>query len=154
MKAAIIGRESRDESTRAPSACEAREGAHRNRQARCVDDTVTVRVPPAPERNALTAQGHPRTIFKRAVERGNYLVAVTTAREVGRLDLGEALELLNLVALHELRLYDRAARRWLVRLLEERGELTVADVQLAAAALAALPTASHGGALALSRATI
>ena len=73
---------------------------------------------------------------------------------MGRLDLREALELLTLIALHELRLYDRAARRWLVRLLEERGELTVADVQLAAAALAALPTASHGGALALSRATI
>ena len=63
--------------------------------------------------------GHRRLIFKRLVERGNYLVAVTTAREVGRLDLGEALELLNLITLHEPALYDRAARRWLVRLLEE-----------------------------------
>ena len=88
----------------------------------------------------MTSQGHPRTIFRRALERGNYLVAVTTAREVGRLSLGEALELLNLIALHEPRLYDRAARRWLVRLLEERDELAVADVQLATAALAALPT--------------
>ena len=53
----------------------------------------------------MTAQGHPRAIFKRAIERGNYLVAVTTAREVGRLDLGDALELLNLIALHEPALY-------------------------------------------------
>jgi len=63
----------------------------------------------------VTAQGHSRTIFHRAIERGNYLVAVTTARDVRRLDLAEALELLNLIALHELRLYDRAAHRWLVR---------------------------------------
>jgi hypothetical protein len=99
----------------------------------------------------VTAQGHPRTVFRRAIERGNYLIAVTAAREVGRLDLGEALELLNLIALHDLRLYDRAARRWLVRLLEERQALTVVDVQLAAAALAALPTASDDGALGVLR---
>ena len=99
----------------------------------------------------LTAQGHPRTVFKRAIERGSYLVAVTTAREVGRLDLAEALELLNLIALHEPALYDRAARRWLARLLDERQDVTVLDLQLAAAALAALPTASHDGALAVLR---
>jgi hypothetical protein len=30
----------------------------------------------------LTAQGHPRAIFKRAIERGNLLVAEVTAREL------------------------------------------------------------------------
>jgi hypothetical protein len=40
----------------------------------------------------VTAQGHPRTGFRRAIERGNYLVAVTTAREVGQLDFAEALD--------------------------------------------------------------
>ena len=99
----------------------------------------------------MTAQGSPHAIFQRALERGNYLVAITTAREVGPLSLSEALELLNLIALHEPRLYDRAARRWLVRLLEERRELTVVDAQLAAASLAALTTASHDGALELLR---
>jgi len=93
-------------------------------------------------------------MFRRAIERGNYVVAVTTAREVGRVDVAEALELLNLIALHELRLYDRAARRWLMRLLEERQELTVTDVQLAAAALAALPSRSHDGALGLLRSLV
>jgi hypothetical protein len=35
----------------------------------------------------LTAQGHPRATFLRAIERGNLLVAETTAREIGRLAL-------------------------------------------------------------------
>src|SRR3954453_5707420 len=83
--------------------------------------------------------------------RGNYLVTATTERRVGQLDLGEALELLNLIALHEPGLYDRAARRWLARLLDERQDVTVIDVQLVAAALAALPTASHDGALCVLR---
>jgi hypothetical protein len=46
----------------------------------------------------LTAQGHPRTIFKRAVEQGNLLIAEMTACEVGRLTLGEALALTALAA--------------------------------------------------------
>jgi hypothetical protein len=38
-----------------------------------------------------------------------------------------------------------------VRLLEERQDVTIVDVQLAAAALAALPTASHDGAFTVLR---
>jgi hypothetical protein len=38
----------------------------------------------------MTAQGHPRAIFKRAVERGNLVIAEATAREIGRLTLEEA----------------------------------------------------------------
>jgi hypothetical protein len=102
----------------------------------------------------VTSQGHPRAVFRRALERGNYLVAVTTAREVGRLSLAEALELLNLIALHDPRLYDRAARRWLARLLAEHDELTVADVQLAAAAVGALATPSRDAALAVLRTVV
>jgi hypothetical protein len=41
----------------------------------------------------VTAQGHPRTIFKRAIERSNVAIAEATAREVGRLSLDEALAL-------------------------------------------------------------
>ena len=44
------------------------------------------------EHTFVTSQGHPRTVFRRALERGNYLVAITTARECGRIDLNEALE--------------------------------------------------------------
>ena len=31
----------------------------------------------------MTAQGHPRAIYHRAIERGNLIVAETTLREVG-----------------------------------------------------------------------
>ena len=61
------------------------------------------------------------------------------------------LELLNLIALHDQGLYDRAARRWLARLLAERDDLTVADIQLAAAAVAALATTSRAAAVDLLR---
>jgi hypothetical protein len=45
----------------------------------------------------LTAQGHPRAIFKRAVERGNVVVAEATAREIA-LSLEEALQLVLVYA--------------------------------------------------------
>jgi hypothetical protein len=44
----------------------------------------------------LTAERHPRTIFRRAIERGNLVVAEITAREMGRLSLEEALYLTRL----------------------------------------------------------
>jgi hypothetical protein len=46
----------------------------------------------------LTAQGHPRAIFNRAIERGNLLVAEATLRELGRPSLLELLELTLLIA--------------------------------------------------------
>jgi hypothetical protein len=46
----------------------------------------------------VTAQGHPRAIFSRAIERGNLVAAEASAREVGNLTLGEALRLLFLYA--------------------------------------------------------
>ena len=79
------------------------------------------------------------------------LLHLATTCTVLREARGRALDLLNVIALHELRLHDRAARRRLARLLEERHQLSVSDIQLAAAALAALPTASHDGALLLLR---
>jgi hypothetical protein len=45
------------------------------------------------EEERLTSQGHARTVFRRALEHGNLLVAEATARELGRVTLAEALEL-------------------------------------------------------------
>jgi hypothetical protein len=39
----------------------------------------------------LTAQGHPRAIFSRAIEKGNLVIAEATAREMTNLTLEEAL---------------------------------------------------------------
>jgi hypothetical protein len=46
----------------------------------------------------VTSQGHPRTVFKRAVANKNLLVAEITAREIGIVSLEEALSLVVLVA--------------------------------------------------------
>jgi hypothetical protein len=46
----------------------------------------------------VTSDGHPRAIFKRAIERGNLLIAEVTARGDRRISLVEALELTALVA--------------------------------------------------------
>jgi hypothetical protein len=74
----------------------------------------------------VTAQGHPRTIFKRAIERGNVLVAEATARELGRLTLEEALRLLFLYAEHDPIKFERAALRWLARYHTTRSSRSLA----------------------------
>jgi hypothetical protein len=86
----------------------------------------------------VTAQGHPRAIFTRAIERGNLLVAEATAREIGNLTLEEALRLLFLYAEKEPVKYERAALRWLARYASEGKAVTLLKAQLALSALAEL----------------
>jgi hypothetical protein len=86
----------------------------------------------------LTAQGHPRAIFSRAIENGNLVVAEQIAREVPNLTLEEALRLLFLYAEQDPIKYERAALRWLVRYLTEGKAVSLLNVQLALAALAEL----------------
>jgi hypothetical protein len=66
----------------------------------------------------VTAQGHPRAIFRRAIERGNVLVAEATARELG-LSLEEAIQLVLLYEANEPAKVERAALRWFARYLDE-----------------------------------
>jgi hypothetical protein len=73
----------------------------------------------------MTAQGHPRAIFSRAIERGNLVAAEASAREVGNLTLEEALRLLFLYAEKDPTKYERAAVRWLVRYLAEGKAVTL-----------------------------
>jgi len=82
---------------------------------------------------ASTSQGHPRTVFRRALEHGNLLVAETTAREIGRLSLAEALELTMLIARKDPRRHPRVAARWLLRYLEECDEATIEEAAMVAA---------------------
>src|SRR5207244_2301061 len=74
----------------------------------------------APGRTSMTAQGHARTIFRRAIDRKNLLTAEATAREMGTVSLGEALDLVSLVAEVAPSRFDGFARRWLARLAHER----------------------------------
>ncbi len=66
---------------------------------------------------ASTSQGHPRTIFWRALEHDNLVLAEVTAREIGRVTIAEALELTALVARKQPERYGRFAARWLCPLL-------------------------------------
>jgi hypothetical protein len=84
----------------------------------------------APGRRASTSQGHPRTIFRRALERDNLVLAEVTAREIGRVTIAEALELTALVARKQPHRYGRFAARWLCVYLEEHEKATLDDVAL------------------------
>jgi hypothetical protein len=95
----------------------------------------------------VTAQGHPRAIFARAIERGNVVIAEMAAREVGSLTLGEALALTALVAQKDPGRRSRYVLRWLRRLLEEDECLTIDEAALAVSALAALGGRGHAEAL-------
>jgi hypothetical protein len=95
----------------------------------------------------VTAQGHPRAIFARAIERGNVVIAEMAAREVGSLTLGEALALTALVVQKDPGRRSRYVLRWLRRLLEEDECLTIDEAALAVSALAALGGRGHAEAL-------
>jgi hypothetical protein len=86
----------------------------------------------------VTSQGHPRTIFRRAIEHGNLILAEGMARELGQVTLAEALELTALVAQKDPPRHSRYAVRWLRRLLDEHERLTIEEATLAASALLAL----------------
>jgi hypothetical protein len=77
-----------------------------------------------------TSQGHPRTIFRRALERGNLVLAEVTAREIGRVTIAEALELTALVARKQPDRYGRFAARWLCLFLEEHERTTLEEVAM------------------------
>jgi hypothetical protein len=91
----------------------------------------------------VTAQGHPRAIFNRAIERGNLLVAETTAREIGRVSLGESLALTALIAQKDPHRRSRVAARWLLRYLEANDRAGIEEAAMAAASLAALGGPAH-----------
>jgi len=68
---------------------------------------------------------HPSTIFRRALERDNLVLAEVTAREVGRVTIAEALELTALVARKQPDRYGCFAARWLCVYLEEHEQATL-----------------------------
>src|SRR5207237_7269757 len=100
----------------------------------------------------VTAQGSPRAIFDRAIERGNLAVAETTLRaEIPRPTLIDLLELTALIALKEPQRHPRVSARWLQRWLEAHQFATIYDVTFAATALQALGGRHHSHALSALR---
>jgi hypothetical protein len=95
----------------------------------------------------LTAEEHPRSVFYRAIERGNLLVAEDAIRNMGVVKLQEALQMTALVALRERDRLDLWARRWLLRFIEDC-QPSLDEVVIAAASLAALGGSGHHAAVA------
>jgi hypothetical protein len=95
----------------------------------------------------LTAQGHPRAVFRRAIEHGNLPLAEATARDMGHVSLAEALDLTALIAQKASHRHQRAAARWLLRYLEADDDATISEAALAAACLSGLGGRRHGEAL-------
>ena len=95
----------------------------------------------------MTARGHPRAIYRRAIDRGNLLVAEATLRELGRPTLVELLELTALIAAKDPRRYRRVAARWMFRYLQEADAATLDDLQAVTVGLSALGGPRHDEAL-------
>src|SRR6476661_2082921 len=80
----------------------------------------------------VTSQGHPYARFRRALATGNARIAEAAAREVHTIGLRDALELCLLYRDDPER-YERAAARWIGRLIAERPKLHLSEIELAAA---------------------
>ena len=98
-----------------------------------------VRAPEACEHPFVTAPGSPLTRYRRAIETRSVHLAELSAREMGIVGLPDALALVALYASEESPRFDTAAVRWLARYALERDDVRLADLQMAAAALASLP---------------
>jgi hypothetical protein len=86
----------------------------------------------------MTSQGSAHGRFTRALAQQNLFAADLAAKELGGLSLVDALDYLGLVADARPERLERAAIRWHGRLELEAPTLTMAEAQLALAALADL----------------
>ena len=86
----------------------------------------------------MTSQGSAHGRFARAIRERNLFMAELSARELRGLALNDALDLVALIAEVQPERVERAAVRWHGRLELESQLLTLAESQLALAALGAL----------------
>jgi hypothetical protein len=86
----------------------------------------------------VSIKGHPYARFRRAVEMGRLSVVLVEAAELDWIDLDDALEILVLMAREGDPRFDRAAARWVGRLLAERS-LRLADGRYALVLVERLP---------------
>ena len=92
----------------------------------------------APAPSAMTSQGTVSGRFSRAIQRRNLFDAEIALREMGTPSLLVLVDYLELLADVRPDKFDRAAVRWHGRLELETPTLTIAESQLALAALGAL----------------
>jgi len=83
--------------------------------------------------------GSPYSRFRRALASENLTLVRATAAKLPAVPLPDALEVLCLLRRADPELYERAALRWLARLLLERPGITLYELEQAARALRRLP---------------
>lgn len=81
---------------------------------------------------SMTSQGHPYARFRRALATGNARITEAAARDVSHVALADALQLCLLYRDDPER-YERAAARWITRLIAERPKIQLSEIELAAA---------------------
>jgi len=86
----------------------------------------------------VTSQGSAHGRFTRAIQQRNLWAAESSLRELGTVSLEDALSYLDLLAEQKPEKLERAAVRWHGRLETEATFLSLAESQLALAALASL----------------
>jgi hypothetical protein len=94
----------------------------------------------------MTSQRHPYARFRRALATGNPRIAEAAAREVQRLNLADALDLCLLYR-GEPAKYERAAARWIARLIADRPGVRLLEIELVAAAFREAPHDPRGEAV-------
>jgi hypothetical protein len=87
----------------------------------------------------VTSDGSAYIRFRRALQAGNELLVLTTARELPQVSLGDALEICLVLRGGDAERFERAAVRWLGRFALEARGATILDLREAAAALSQLP---------------
>src|SRR5918912_4453707 len=87
----------------------------------------------------MTSDGSAYARFRRALETGNELLVLATARELPRVPLDDALRICLVLRDGDPGRYQRAAVRWLGRFALEARGVTIHALRLAASALDALP---------------
>jgi hypothetical protein len=84
------------------------------------------------------AAGSPYAAFRRAIEARNLIRAITEGRDLAKISLGDAAELLVLATEQHQPSFDRWASRWAARYALENRDVTLEEAQLVLAALVGL----------------
>jgi hypothetical protein len=87
----------------------------------------------------VSIKGGPYAHFQQALRRGHLGMIRAAAAELPRVDLTDALAICLVMSAEHDPLYDRAAARWLARLVLERPAVGLGDLERALAALSAPP---------------
>lgn len=87
----------------------------------------------------VTADGSAYTRLQRSLRAGNLLLVRANAAELGRVDLPEALAIVELIRTKEPERFDAAAVRWAGRLALERRALKLLELSHAVRSLGQLP---------------